>query len=825
MSDAPITVSPAHPARMKLQPYTAEIRLTSLSLGTDNIHYDVFLSPRFVEFSRKYLLDLVRQTAKISQFYGMNLRGPRSPETGAFRKLLSELLQVGLSRAKSEKNIELDLLLRLALLKFLTQEIADQFSSLLVECKERIRSRGGAFEHSEQAHVLRARIADLQTDRKNIIRQVGQTVFQVLREIEESSLSKSRRALFGDEFADPYDLLKNRLLWVDGGGDDVLFLEHYVLLGNFLNDQDRFELFDTLLLDLVREFVAADDPGEEMGKAQKSHERLLGQAQTLRTELARVEEELEDQLRRIGGTDDLFSWPWKRRGGSTELPNDLPGLKKRQAALQERLQKLAPQLDAAKQKVNFRAEECRNRIGDFLNVPENARRLFDGKTTLESEFSPEAREHVLDEWIRRLEEKDLLIHVLASYELRNLHLDYCPPVHLQQLKKALVLRDELKRVEQVLKQFPAKNYSLKRLEEAARLLRRYPHEEARRVALRFAEDLMRLRRDRRNAQHAVAWMERINLVRSERSRELSRANRSLYEFLLSEEARPAEDPVVAHAAIKADVRGSTQITKNLLARGLNPASYLSMNLHEPVKRILERYGAAKVFLEGDAIILAIYETESNRTAQRAVAKACTLAREILAVAQACNSRAESDELPRIELGVGVAFQNSPPSLWMDGDSRIMISRAINHSDRLSSCSKMARRLLASNPSPFNVFLLETVVDGAGEEEGEELVLRYNLNGIELNEEGFAKLTSEISLSPLEGMFPMPWGKDRVQLFFGELPLGESLEPIVVRRGLVRQLLPGAKVGGPGARAYYEICTSPKLIELARKKVSTVPTRS
>jgi hypothetical protein len=134
---------------------------------------------------------------------------------------------------------------------------------------------------------------------------------------------------------------------------------------------------------------------------------------------------------------------------------------------------------------------------------------------------------------------------------------------------------------------------------------------------------------------------------------------------------------------------------------------------------------------------------------------------------------------------------------------------------------MARRLLASNPSPFNVFLLETVVDGASEEEGEELVLRYNLNGIELNEEGFAKLASEISLAPLEGTFPMPWGKERVQLFFGEVPLGETLEPIIIRRGLVRQLLPGAKIGGPGARAYYEICTSPKLIELARKKVASV----
>ncbi len=101
-------------------------------------------------------------------------------------------------------------------------------------------------------------------------------------------------------------------------------------------------------------------------------------------------------------------------------------------------------------------------------------------------------------------------------------------------------------------------------------------------------------------------------MRSEKSRELSRANKSLYEFLHPDEGQVADDPIVNHVVIKADVRGSTGITKDLLARGMNPASHFSMNLHEPVKRMLERYGAANVFIEGDAIILAIYEDGSRR---------------------------------------------------------------------------------------------------------------------------------------------------------------------------------------------------------------------
>jgi hypothetical protein len=829
MPDTHIAPSPAHPARMKLEPCSAEIRLTKLALGLDNIHYDVFLSPRFVDFTRKYLLDLIRQVVNISLLYGNDRKqsGSGTPEHSAFRKQLTEVLQESLTRAKFQQSIDTDVLHQLALLKYFTQETGNQFSSLLVECKDWIRARGELFEHSEQAHVMRSKIAEVQADRKNVVRQVGDTLCRVWREVEESAIAKSRRALFGEDFHETYNLLQNRFLFVEGGNDDHLFLEHYVLLGNFMNDPDRFDTFDAVLLDFVREFVLAGDNVEELGKARKAHERLLEQARLLRSELVRIEQETEEIAGKAGESGDVFPWLFKRKSGiPAEAQTELDDLRRKFASLEQNLEELAPQIDAAKQRMDFIAEEYKSRLGDYLNQPENARRLFDAQAPSgEGEASAETRAQLLEEWVHRLEERDLLFHVLASYELRKIYRDYTPPIHLQQLKKAIVSRDEAKRVAAILEQFPARKISMKKLDEASRAIRRVSHEESLTIGLQFAEDLMRLRRDRRNYQQVVGWMERINLVRSERSRELSRVNKSLYEFLHPEEGRPVDDPVINHAVIKADVRGSTGLTKDLLSRGMNPASHFSMNLHEPVKKLLERYGAAKVFIEGDAIILAIYETESTRATQRAVARACVLAREILAVTQAYNTRAKTTGLPPLELGVGVAFQDSAPSLWMDGDSRIMISRALNLSDRLSSCSKMARRLFATNPAPFNVYLLQTLMEDAAADEGEELLIRYNHNGIELNEEGFTKLSSEISLAPMGGNFPLPWGKERVQLYFGEVPLGESIEPIVIRKGFVRQLLPGAKIGAQGTRAYYEVCTDPKLLELARKKVGSTPSKS
>src|SRR5215472_4001996 len=290
---APLSV---HPARMKLEPYSAEIRLEKLTVGVDNIHYDVYLSPRFLEFSHRYLLDLVRQTINLPGGLGKERRHSGSPEHGAFRRLLTEILQESLTRAKFLQSIETDILHRLALLKYLNQEVSNQFSSILVECKDWIRSRGQLFEHSEQPHVIRSRIAETQADRKKIIRQVGDTLCRIWRDIEENSLAKSRRALFGEDFRETYELLQNRFLFVENGNDDQFLVEHYVLLGKFVNDPDRFEVFDTLLLDFVRDYVLSGDDDEELTKARKVYERLLEQARLLRSEIARHDEEREEAV-------------------------------------------------------------------------------------------------------------------------------------------------------------------------------------------------------------------------------------------------------------------------------------------------------------------------------------------------------------------------------------------------------------------------------------------------------------------------------------------------------------------------------------------------
>jgi len=817
MSDRPIPALAGSPARDVLSVYSAEIQLKSLTLGTDNIHYDVFLSQRFTEAARKYIRDLVAQTANLSQIYGAGVKPARPPEASAFRKLLADFCQCSLTRAQFEKNIELDLLYRLALLKFLTQEINAQFAELLLECKEWMRGRGEYFERSEQAHVIKARLAELQAGRRNVFRLVGQQLHQMLLELDDSMLSKSRRALFQDDFPNEYAILKNRLVFVEGGKDDLVSLEHYVLLGNFVRDPDRQDVVEAALFQFAKEHVFAYPPDPALHAAKEEHRQLSEQALRLRGELARLEEEKATLAGRLDRSGALLT---RLTGGQDPdtLRAAIREIEGRHAGLEQKLTALATKLEDAARKLDYLNVEYNTKIEEYLYVPENAARLFDpawkgsGLT-----WPPETRAALVTQWVDWLKRDDLLLHILASYELRGLYREYCPPLHLQQLKRALVNRADLEQVEEIARQYPAKGLSLKRVEERSKAFRRCAQSELESVAIRFAADLLHLRRDQRDYARLVALMERISLVRTERARELSRLNNSLYEFLLSDDEKPKEDRVLSHTIIKADVRSSSKITQDLIARGLNPAAHFSLHLHQPVKGILERYGAAKVFIEGDAIILAIYENESNRAHQRAVAKSCVLARKILELVQAYNQRAAASDLPPLELGLGVAFQNSPPTLWMDSDSRIMISRALNLSDRLSSCSKVARRILAQNFTPFNVFLFQTAIEGAQEEEVEELLIRYNLNGVEINVEGFRKLQEEMALKATEIKCAMPWGSETVVLHTGEVLIGDSFEPIVVRKGTVRMLEPDGTIGEAGAHDYYEVCSNSQVLQLLSQR--------
>src|SRR5260370_38592996 len=142
----------------------------------------------------------------------------------------------------------------------------------------------------------------------------------------------------------------------------------------------------------------------------------------------------------------------------------------------------------------------------------------------------------------------------------------------------------------------------------------------------------------------------------------------------------------------------------------------------------------------------------------------------------------------------------------------MISRALNLSDRLSSCSKVARRMLGDRSSLFRLFVFQPGMEGAQEDEADEFLIRFNLNGVELNEEGFAKLSEEIALQSVEVECEMPWGREVATFFLGQAPIGDTVEPILLLRGYARQLLSEGRIGPEGHSGSYDGWTEPPVLE-------------
>src|SRR5262249_41697128 len=342
------------------------------------------------------------------------------------------------------------------------------------------------------AHVIKARLSELQSARRRIVRGVGQQVAQILVDIEENVVAKARRALFGEDFAPFYELLKNRIIFLDGGKDDVFFLEYYVLLGNYVRDPDRFEAMDALFQDFLRKagIVITQEPS--FSEAKEAHDALLQQAEAIRSELANLEEQRETTQKKLDRGDSLFN-KFLSTAAPADLKASLNDLELRRNHQQCKLEELGPLIDSAKQKIDFFHKDYSGKLGDFLNEPENAKRLFDPE--FGGETDAPLRAQLLDQLVERLDKQEMLYHILASYEIRSIAADYTPPVHLQQLRKAVVFKEELKRVENVIKEVPAKRLSIKPIEELSKKIRRYSREELQTFILRFASDFLRLRRD------------------------------------------------------------------------------------------------------------------------------------------------------------------------------------------------------------------------------------------------------------------------------------------------------------------------------------------
>jgi len=166
-----------------LTSYVPSLSLDGLAVGVDNLRHDVHLSPKFTETARAHIARLIARHGDVEGLLAAEASAPssRTPflnklsnvlrpgpktEPADFKTVLADVHVAALNRAKADNNVTIDLLARLAIVKFLRLELHSQFAQVLERCRMMLKNYEGL--RQMKAHEYRERVASFQV-RKKII--------------------------------------------------------------------------------------------------------------------------------------------------------------------------------------------------------------------------------------------------------------------------------------------------------------------------------------------------------------------------------------------------------------------------------------------------------------------------------------------------------------------------------------------------------------------------------------------------------------------------------------------------------------------------------
>jgi class 3 adenylate cyclase len=752
-----------------LRHYVHNFYLDRLVLGVDNIRCDVYLSPTFIGATRKIVTSLVTRHAGVEKTAADAGKLNWVKEVESYKQLYREMMRDAVNKSKGRREVQIVYLAQAASSKMLLEEIRSQFDNLIGRIKKAVRkSELAVHNDSAEGPKLSSKLQRIIQEKDAILQQVGKEICAFWSEVELKEVLPMHEAVFGPRTSFYVDVINNPILHSDQPDSDIFLISEYdVVLGRRIEDPDKYET----LLFFMRRLLNYIDLMEPSVKGHSMDQRLIvpdsANKDVPPEDYRAYSQKIEEVLKCEGNMDLLLNWQ-RTKGLIQEL-------KKKGSADSE-------------------VSDLRNRVRD--------------------------QKRLLDFCYNQFRREGLLERVVAAYEMQPEYLEYCPPLIPQQIIQYLtiprsrrVLRNRIKRMQKMYN----RSYPLNPLSKKIKAMEQMTTAKKKSYIIRFVNAFARYHREKSNAEIFKESLERINLATDEKVILLSRENNTLYEFLLPHEQAADKAPIINHVVIKADVRGSTDLTHQMNERRLNPASYFSLNFFDPISEILSEYDANKIFIEGDAIILSIFEREDTPSGWYGVARACGLALNMLIIIQRYNEKSKKNMLPILELGIGISFLEKAPTFLFDGNSRIMISSAINQADRLSSCSKTGRKLLADRKGPFNLHVFQTRSDEELAATADDLYTRYNVNGIELSALGFEKLSHEIDLQVLENEFTDPFGR-HFKLYTGKFPTQSGrYQRLVLREALIPVVDPTTlETGKVTSRKYYEVCTHPKLYAYARK---------
>ena len=747
--------------RFPLSIYSLNFSLDQVVPGVDNVRHDVHLSPSFCEAATTLIPQIIAQNIELNEYFKIDPPAVWNEKVADFKTLYCRVIEDAIYKSKQESNHQIDFLAQIAVMKMLMTDMQDQFEKTTTKIKNLIRKDQLTDRHqAEDAPKKREALSIVLQNKDVFLRKMGLQLFSFLSEVNKESLQTIREANFGTDNLLPDDILDNPIFHTLNHYHDAFLIDEYdIIFGRRIEDPDNYDNLLNLLEKLLSKIT------DETCRQTRTEEDVLANGSDGPTETTHIEK----YLKQTENIDRLLNYY-----------ESLEKIKKSKKLKADRTDICTLKALAADQKYN-------------LNV-----------------------------FYKAFKKTRLIKRISAFYEIRSIYRIYCPPLVPQQILLFMIDPRSRKVVVTRLKQLKKiyhKPFSMKPLKKQIKKLEWLRAKDKKKYLIRFLMGISHYHRDIENHRIISDAMDRINLTTDGKILNLSRANNTLYEFLLPREKSEDEKPIINHVVIKADVRGSTDITHQMIKRGLNPASFFSLNFFNPISETLKDYGAVKVFIEGDAIILAIFEREKTPEGWYSVARACGIAMNMLFIIKRYNEKSKKNHLPILELGIGINYLESSPTFLFDGNQRIMISSAINIADRQSSCSKPLRRALAKIKPVFNLYVCQTVSEKDIQETSDDIFIRYNVNGIELNSDGFKKLSKEINLTTIKADLPEIKRKN-IKLHTGKFPLTSGkFQRLVIRESKIRQVHPDTFATlKPTGRSYFEVCTHPAVYQHIRNAI-------
>ena len=736
-------------------PYSIFIETENLVRGIDNYHIDILISQSFTNVVKS----LVDNQIKLLMA-GKKLQS-KSSDLDVLRNTYAGIMEISLHRTKKDLSPETLAILQFGLPKYIIQEtrgVLDRIGHQLEEQLDQQRQGGSRISLTTQQKLV-----DFRKNYSTYLYRVCRLLFKQLQREENNELRALRNQYLDDVLPQSEILMFNPLLCSRDLDLPWMLMENYALWaeGNagFLSMNEALEKF---FFRKIKKLKGLPVRNQKKGISPQSevHDELGGLFAS------------QNLLGAIPDHPGIYEeFCWLEEPGNIRLLFD-PGLHQ---GLYEK---------ARSESGFFKARSLRSSARKFEKIFTGVRKAMGGEDTVKRMY---ASYLVRASWTEK------------HAELLDLD-DACRYVAGQDRKKII---SELNQTED------GALTLVKNLDQLADYFDQKYKQEIDEKLLQMVTDWSRYRLHLKCFRFVHRIFSRINVITDPEKITLSREAGQLHELLTEKEYKESDkgqDEIVRHTIIKADVRGSTTVTTELMRKNLNPASYFSQRFFEPINSLLTTYGASKVFIEGDAIILSIYEHGNDPQQWYSVSRACGIARGIIDIVNSRNAHARQMQLPLLEIGIGICFADFKPLFLYDEHKPIMISSAIGDADRMSSSSWKLRNQLKLNG--FSVDVLElSRADRMRGEKGQEHI-RYNVNGILLDTVAFQKLRSEIKLRKLN----LRLAGQPVALYVGSYPdIDGKLRELVVREGKVRvwendHVVDKSETG----EVYHEIVTNSKI---------------